>query len=151
MKKFRVFVGIFLAVCLYGSSRLAAMSCHGTGGEDAGGHQHEEKAQIKTIADTKTADDKGAVYSNVYTCPMHPEVQADKPGRCPKCGMTLEKKQVLVTYTYECPVKDCEYHNEKPGRCPVHKKKLIKTEVKHYNVGTEEQNGKEELKPESAK
>lgn len=24
-----------------------------------------------------------------YTCPMHPEVRAAKPGRCPKCGMTL--------------------------------------------------------------
>lgn len=25
----------------------------------------------------------------VYTCPMHPEVKSDKPGNCPKCGMTL--------------------------------------------------------------
>src|SRR3990167_1625791 len=24
-----------------------------------------------------------------YTCPMHPEVKSDKPGKCPKCGMTL--------------------------------------------------------------
>ncbi len=24
-----------------------------------------------------------------YTCPMHPEVRSDKPGRCPKCGMDL--------------------------------------------------------------
>jgi Cu+-exporting ATPase len=24
-----------------------------------------------------------------YTCPMHPEVKSDKPGSCPKCGMTL--------------------------------------------------------------
>jgi FtsP/CotA-like multicopper oxidase with cupredoxin domain len=28
----------------------------------------------------------------VYTCPMHPELQMDKPGKCPKCGMTLVKK-----------------------------------------------------------
>lgn len=26
-----------------------------------------------------------------YTCPMHPEVVSDKPGRCPKCGMDLVK------------------------------------------------------------
>src|SRR6266851_3680420 len=25
-----------------------------------------------------------------YTCPMHPEVQQDHPGSCPKCGMALE-------------------------------------------------------------
>lgn len=31
--------------------------------------------------------------SNVlYTCVMHPEVKSDKPGNCPKCGMTLIKK-----------------------------------------------------------
>jgi hypothetical protein len=27
-----------------------------------------------------------------YTCTMHPEVISDKPGKCPKCGMTLVKK-----------------------------------------------------------
>jgi len=26
-----------------------------------------------------------------YRCPMHPEVISDKPGRCPQCGMNLEK------------------------------------------------------------
>jgi Cu+-exporting ATPase len=26
----------------------------------------------------------------IYTCPMHPEVQQDHPGNCPKCGMALE-------------------------------------------------------------
>ena len=29
----------------------------------------------------------------VYTCPMHPEVISDKPGRCPKCGMELVPKE----------------------------------------------------------
>jgi len=26
-----------------------------------------------------------------YTCPMHPEVVSDTPGKCPKCGMNLEQ------------------------------------------------------------
>ena len=25
----------------------------------------------------------------IYTCPMHPEIHAEKPGDCPKCGMKL--------------------------------------------------------------
>ena len=25
-----------------------------------------------------------------YTCPMHPEVVQDRPGKCPDCGMFLE-------------------------------------------------------------
>ena len=29
---------------------------------------------------------------DIYTCPMHPEVQQDHPGDCPKCGMTLVLK-----------------------------------------------------------
>jgi Cu+-exporting ATPase len=32
----------------------------------------------------------------IYTCPMHPEVQRDHPGNCPKCGMTLEPKRVTA-------------------------------------------------------
>lgn len=30
--------------------------------------------------------------TTLYTCPMHPEVEQDHPGECPKCGMTLESK-----------------------------------------------------------
>lgn len=26
----------------------------------------------------------------IYTCPMHPEIEQDHPGSCPKCGMALE-------------------------------------------------------------
>ncbi|MBV8227743.1 MAG: hypothetical protein JO232_21420, partial [Verrucomicrobia bacterium] len=29
-----------------------------------------------------------------YTCPMHPEIEQDHPGQCPKCGMTLEPKTI---------------------------------------------------------
>jgi len=33
----------------------------------------------------------------VYTCPMHPEVEKQGPGSCPKCGMALEPKTVSLT------------------------------------------------------
>jgi Cu+-exporting ATPase len=27
-----------------------------------------------------------------HTCPMHPEVKQNGPGKCPKCGMSLTAK-----------------------------------------------------------
>ncbi|MFA6086331.1 heavy metal-binding domain-containing protein [Mucilaginibacter sp.] len=40
---------------------------------------------------TKTKKVKPAKVQ--YTCTMHPEVLSDKPGKCPKCGMELVKKE----------------------------------------------------------
>ncbi len=36
--------------------------------------------------------DRGPTAITQYTCPMHPDVVQDKPGKCPKCGMSLVKK-----------------------------------------------------------
>ena len=53
----------------------------------------------ESVSDTVVERGNGStakVYSSpansIYTCPMHPEVQQDHPGNCPKCGMTLERK-----------------------------------------------------------
>ena len=37
---------------------------------------------------------KGLGHGNasVYTCSMHPDIQSDGSGKCPKCGMFLEKQ-----------------------------------------------------------
>ena len=42
------------------------------------------------------AKDEPSSAKPIYTCPMHPEVQQDHPGQCPKCGMTLEPKTVAA-------------------------------------------------------
>jgi hypothetical protein len=34
-----------------------------------------------------------------YTCPEHPEVVMDKPGKCPKCGMDLVEKKAAPAGT----------------------------------------------------
>jgi membrane fusion protein, copper/silver efflux system len=54
-----------------------------------------------------------------YTCPMHPDVVADKPGKCPKCGMDLVAKnqEPAVTAKYTCPM-DPDVISDKPGKCP---------------------------------
>ncbi len=43
--------------------------------------------------DTKLQEPENPSHEDtaVYTCPMHPEVVSQAPGKCPKCGMTLER------------------------------------------------------------
>jgi Cu+-exporting ATPase len=56
-----------------------------------------------------------------YTCPMHPEVRQDKPGSCPKCGMTLEPVTVTAPkqkIEYTCPMHP-EIVRDAPGNCPI--------------------------------
>ena len=58
--------------------------------------------------ETKTSATQNINVSNekvIYTCPMHPEVQSDKTGTCPKCGMALVKK-VEATTTMQTVSKD---------------------------------------------
>ena len=51
-------------------------------------------ASHSSTAVSDTTKIKKVKPANVqYTCTMHPEVLSDKPGKCPKCGMTLVKKE----------------------------------------------------------
>ena len=58
--------------------------------------------------------------SAIYTCPMHPEIEQQGPGSCPKCGMALEAKGLPVVETkteYTCPMHP-EIVQDHPGSCP---------------------------------
>ena len=95
-----------------------------------------------------------------YTCPMHPEIHANKPGNCPKCGMRLvkekpkasadqshenhdgmqmsqDKNQAAQPATYTCPMHP-EIHANKPGNCPKCGMKLIKEKPKANAASTHE-------------
>ncbi|MBE0575620.1 MAG: heavy metal translocating P-type ATPase [Desulfuromonadales bacterium] len=49
----------------------------------------EKYLQAKTAEKESSAKDD----QRIYTCPMHPEVEQQGPGDCPKCGMDLEPKE----------------------------------------------------------
>lgn len=58
--------------------------------------------------------------SSTYTCPMHPEIQQQGPGSCPKCGMALEPMRESIAETktgYTCPMHP-EVVQDHPGNCP---------------------------------
>ncbi len=63
MKKITIMA---IAILLAGTAGFAQV-------KETTAHKHQHKSTI----------------AKKYTCPMHPEVVKNKPGKCPKCGMKL--------------------------------------------------------------
>ena len=65
---------------------------------------------------------KEAVAQQVkYTCPMHPNVTSDKPGKCAECGMDLTKSkkelmkmEVMKIYSFSM---HRDVTSDMPGKC----------------------------------
>jgi hypothetical protein len=59
-----------------------------------------------------------------YVCPMpqDADVVEDKPGKCPKCGMTLVPVRLDSVWT--CPV-HAAVIKDKPGQCPIDNRDLV--------------------------
>ena len=58
----------------------------------------------------------------VYTCSMHPDVKLDKPGKCPKCGMKLEKKMMPMEQMKAHMHEKKMMHKEHMDKEHMHKK-----------------------------
>jgi len=76
-------------------------------------------AQDTTKQHAKMKTNKMATVK--YSCPMHPEVIRNKPGKCPKCGMDLVKAKKTAMkmgamHNYSCPMHS-EVTSDKPGTC----------------------------------
>lgn len=52
-------------------------------------HPNDHHAHVPD-AEPATAAPSVQPAGTIYTCPMHPEIRQNRPGTCPKCGMTLE-------------------------------------------------------------
>lgn len=44
-----------------------------------------------------------AQEKQVFTCPMHPEIRMEQPGKCPKCGMKLVPEKAAEKQTVATP------------------------------------------------
>jgi len=91
-----------------------------------------------TASDNSKTTTEASVATE-YTCPMHPEIRQDAPGKCPICGMTLvptpgaapvkaSPQQTTAQATderYICPMM-CTDPSSEPGKCPVCAMDLVK-------------------------
>ena len=78
----------FLSYSLTLASLIFATSCSD--------NKSTTETTTTTPATMATATDSTAAPAEMaakYTCPMHPEVVANQPGKCPKCGMDLVVKK----------------------------------------------------------
>lgn len=72
---------------------------------------------------TRTPASKASAKDNLpplsYVCPMpqDADIIEDKPGKCPRCGMTLEPIRLVSIWT--CGSKPGLVAQDKPGRCPA--------------------------------
>ncbi len=73
------------------------------------GHTHTDQQEMIVDADMHATSDQDHAghhgmdhdTSAKYTCPMHPEVEQNEPGSCPKCGMNLELRESQGTKSHE--------------------------------------------------
>ena len=85
----------------------------------------------------ESSDEHNHDGETVYTCPMHPQIRQDEPGKCPICAMTLvpvadksKKTAAKKPATeegddrYICPMM-CTPASTEPGRCPVCAMELV--------------------------
>jgi YHS domain-containing protein len=87
-------------------------------------HEYKEKTYYFCCAKCKEAfiknpekyTQKKADMKEVYTCPMHPDVKSDKPGKCSKCGMKLVKKMMQMKHMHgEEQKKHMHGEEQEPG------------------------------------
>ena len=62
-------------------------------------NQAEQEVAAELRSEPKPIEPTGQQLQSIhpagYTCPMHPEIQSEKPGSCPKCGMSLVTRASL--------------------------------------------------------
>ncbi|TGK96933.1 hypothetical protein EHQ30_10185 [Leptospira brenneri] len=73
--------------------------------------------------------------SDIYTCPMHPQIEMDHEGECPICGMTLVKKEPVIHSEHKKNGMEGESQNPDSFFLSEEKQKLIGVETTFVKKG----------------
>jgi predicted Zn-ribbon and HTH transcriptional regulator len=71
----RLIIGLFAVAVIFQSDLLFS--------QEQEVHRHDEATE-QDVSHKVT-------HTKKYACPIHADVQSDKPGECPKCGMTFKQ------------------------------------------------------------
>ena len=120
-----IIMGLAIVVVLGAFFFLAGCSQKADDGQ--GSMEEVENAVKSESKDEMTSENKDGIamenkdemasseHEYKYTCPMHPEVKQDKPGKCPECGMFLQA-DTDDSVEYYCSM--CKGDaQDKPGKC----------------------------------
>ena len=89
---------------------------------DGDGMEHHGAKKHSCCSHGHDTAKKASSATAKFFCPMCPGVESDRPGDCPKCGMSLEPNPSLITHPagktiYTCPMHP-EVQMDHPGDCP---------------------------------
>lgn len=97
---------------------------------------NSEQNKATTVEPKKEAEQKEVI---IYTCPMHPNIKKDQPGKCPICGMELVKKKIKAKVTEPSqgkPNEQDKVEETKQPEKPVEEKnskEVLNQEIEHEN------------------
>jgi hypothetical protein len=109
MKITKLFFAV--ALCLFSVNAVLAQE-----------HDHSKMANPKSETSEKI----------MYKCPMHADVNSNKPGNCSECGMKLVKNDNSSAKKYTCSMHP-EFTSNNEGECP--KCGMVLVEKKEKNMG----------------
>jgi P-type Cu+ transporter len=82
-------------------------------------HGHQAKAHAHGHAAHAHGHAAHAAGARRWICPMDADVESDRPGACPRCGMALEAASPAPAATrWTCPMHP-EIVRDQPGSCPI--------------------------------
>jgi len=104
-----------------------------------------QESENHQVHDSKQKEQEKEVY---YTCPMHPQVKEDRPGKCPICHMNLSRVEKTKSDHSEHEQENsskaekqwvCESYPDvtspKPGPCPIDGSEMVLKEEEGEKAG----------------